>query len=487
MMKTALSLVVAGLTAVLALLAFNTARYGPPPIQEVALAPPLEVKPERLAAQLGGALNIPTVSLESMPTPRPEVFFQFREYLLSTYPGVENALDVEVIADHSMLLVWTGSDATLDPMLFSAHMDVVPAPDPEGDWTEAPFSGAVSDGFIWGRGALDMKQSLVGYLEATEALLASGYTPRRTVIFAFTHDEETGSRGAARIAQVLAERGIALEATLDEGLVITTGVVPGVDAPVATIGIAQKGYLTVELSLSSAGGHSSMPPATPVASRLARALVRLADNPMPHRIDGAAAEMFRWLSPQLPLHYRVGVANQWLLGGVVARIMSDEPAANAMIRTTAAPTIVEIGEIENVLPQSARAVINFRLLQGDSVQSILAYVEKTIADPGITVRQLGDANEPSPVASTESRAFRVLAAATREVFPDAIIAPSLLVGITDSRNYVTLAKDSYFFLPSRLSGEDLTRIHGTDERIAVSNYADIVRFYTMVLRGRSSE
>ncbi len=203
----------AGLVATLGVLAVNAVRYGPPSAPAISLSPAPAVDPGPLAERLAGALQIQTISLDSMPVSKPEIFDAFRDYLLETFPKVKASLRMEIVADHSMLLVWQGSDRALAPVLFSAHMDVVPPADPNGKWSVPPFSGAIQDGYVWGRGALDMKQALMGYLEAAELLL-------------------------------------------EEGLVITTGIVPVSDTPVATIGVAQKGYPMVELSLAGTGGHA---------------------------------------------------------------------------------------------------------------------------------------------------------------------------------------------------------------------------------------
>lgn len=487
------SLLAAVLAGLVGVVAVRTAGFGPPAMAVPDLPPPVEVDPVAAGRRLAAALAIATVAPARTQGDAPlatgeDAFARFRALLATAFPAVNRSLAREVLGGGSLLLTWPGRDPTLDPVLVSAHMDVVPASG-EG-WTHPPFAGVIEGGFVWGRGALDMKQGLIAWMEAAEALLKAGYRPDRTILFAFGHDEETAGSGAAAIAGRLAAQGIRLEATIDEGLSITSGLVPGLKAPVALIGLAQKGYLTLGLSVEGPGGHAAMPPADPVAVRLARALVRLDAAPMPARIDGATAAMFRWLGPHLPLAERVALANPWLFRPLLVARLAPLPAANAMIRTTLAPTTVALGSDTaagwNLLPRSGRAVIDLRLLPGETLSGVEAEVARRIGDPAIALTRLGPASEPSGVASTGSRAFAVLVGATRAVFPDAVVAPGLLVSTTDSRAYAALARDSYFFLPSRLGPEDLARIHGTDERIALADHADLIRFCSLVLQGWGS-
>lgn len=163
------------------------------------------------------------------------------------------------------------------------------------------------------------------------------------------------------------------------------------------------------------------------------------------------------------------------------------PEANARVRTTAAITQVEGGVKDNVLPAEARAVINFRILPGDSIAGVEEHVHRTLADPRVSISVFGPtAAEPSPESSTASPAFRLLARTVREVLPGVLVAPNLLSGGTDSRHYGALGSPPYRFAPMRLTATDLGRIHGTDERLAVANFAEMVRFYAQLLRNGAS-
>ena len=259
-------------------------------------------------------------------------------------------------------------------------MDVVPVESgTEADWTHPPFAGAVADGFIWGRGTMDMKQSLMAILEAVEFLLENGVAPKRTVYLAFGHDEEVGgTNGAARIAQLLESRGIALDFTLDEGLVITNGIIPGVSKPAALIGLAEKGRVTLELIVEGPGGHSSMPPLSTTVGKLARAIVRLESNQMPASLQSPTAEMLRYLAPEMPVHLRAAIANWWLLGPLVMSRLESGRATNALVRTTTAVTVIRGGSKPNLVPQKASAIVDFRILPGERVEDVEAHVDEHV-------------------------------------------------------------------------------------------------------------
>src|SRR2546430_366400 len=317
-------------------------------------------------------------------------FAGLHRYLRDSFPKLHAALKLEKVNGSGLLYEWTGSDPGLAPVVLLAHQDVVPIePGAEGRWTEPAFGGRIADGYVWGRGALDDKGSLVGILEAVEHLVAAGGKPRRTVYLGFGYDEEVGGRrGAARIADLLATRNVHPEFVLDEGGALATGLIAGVSAPVALIGIAEKGYVTVELTAQAEGGHSSMPPEATAVGILAAGLTRRAGRARPRAIRGPTADMFDYLGPEMRFAPRLVMANRWLLGGILTSQFGKTPQGNALLRTTTAPTVLQAGGKENVLPSTAPALVNFRILPGDSVASVLEHVRSTGEDPRIGGRPL---------------------------------------------------------------------------------------------------
>jgi carboxypeptidase PM20D1 len=437
------------------------------------------------AEHLAAAIRCKTISHQDPAENDMSQLDALRALLEKTYPRAHRALTRDIINRHALLYTWKGSDPAAKPWLFMAHQDVVPVePGTESSWTKPPFDGVIADGFVWGRGAIDDKASLVFLFETVEALLAEGYTPRRTIYLASGFDEEVGGReGSAKIAEELARRGVRLEAVLDEGGSVTTGVIPGVTEPVARIGVAEKGFLSVELIAEVEGGHSSMPPRHTAVGILAAAIERLERNQMPARLAGAPQELLEALAPHLPAWQRFEVANLWLFRPFVVRRLEETPANNALVRTTTAPTVFQSGVKENVLPSQARAVVNFRILQGDSTASVLAHVRSVVADPQIRVRELSQTlSEPSPLSSTSSASWGRITRTIRVLYPDAIIAPGLVVGATDSRYFAPVADDVYRFTPIDMTPTDLKRFHGTDERYEVRQIGPALDFYRRLLR-----
>jgi carboxypeptidase PM20D1 len=474
------------LAAVLAIvLVANTLRHGSRQASWPALAP-VPVDKAAVAESMAAVLRARTVSGLVDPAGTAAEFEQLHRHLAARYPLVHATLAKEVVGAATLVYRWRGSDASARPVALLAHQDVVPvAPGTESLWKQPPFGGVVADGAVWGRGALDNKSNLVTQLEAVEALLKAGFVPRRDVYLVFGHDEEVGcARGAAAVVALLKQRGVQLDFVLDEGMAVTEGILPGVARPIALVGLAEKGSVTLRLSAQAAPGHSSMPPA-PGASAigmLSAALVRLDRERLPGGIRGVAAELFDVIAPELPFGQRLAMSNLWLLRPLVERMLANGAATNALMRTTTALTIVNAGNKFNVLPGRAEATVNFRILPGDTAASVQAFVRRVVADERIEVSVVETAFEPSRVSSREAAAYRTVERAIREVFPDAIVAPGLTLQATDARHFDAVADHVYRFMPIRFRPEDLPRLHGTDERIGIDQLADMVRFYQRLLQ-----
>lgn len=477
-----------GLLALVVVLALvlvgNTLRQGSRQVSVPALVP-LAVDEAGVVQTMAAAVRAKTVSGLQDPAGTAAEFDTLHALLKARYPLVHEKLAREVVGGHSLLFTWKGSDAKAQPVALMAHQDVVPiAPGTEQLWKKPPFAGLVEDGFVWGRGTLDDKSNVITQLEALEMLLKAGVNPKRTVYFVFGHDEEVGgARGVVPIVALLKERGVRLAWVLDEGLAVTEGVMPGVTQPVALIGLAEKGAVSLKLTATTAPGHSSMPPGPggSAIGMLTQALARLDQNPLPGGIQGAAAEMFAAVAPELPFGQRLALSNLWLTRPLLERMLSKGASTNAMMRTTTAMTIFNAGNKENVLPGQAEAVVNFRILPGDTVESVQAFVKNTIADERIEVKPLGPGFNPSRLSSSQSDAFKLVERTVREVFPDSIVAPGLMLAASDARHFDGISDASFRFMPVRFNADDLKRPHGTDERIATKQLVDMVRFYHRLL------
>jgi carboxypeptidase PM20D1 len=481
-MKTFFLLFAAALMLFVGFTVAATARYelAQPPVPP---APTVAI-PGGAAERLAGSLRIRTISSEDPAAFDADAFGTLHAYLRTAFPRVHTQLRRETVGTHSLLYTWQGSDSALKPILLIGHLDVVPVETGAVDtWHQDPFGGRIVDGFIWGRGAIDNKSAVLGTLEAVEMLLAEGFQPARTVHLAFGHDEEVGGvAGAREIAAVLKARGVELEMVLDEGGVIAEGILPGLAEPVALVGIAEKGFVTIELSTRMAGGHSSLPPRQSAVGILSAAVARLEENQMSARLEGPTRQLFDRIGPRFPAVRRAVFANLWLTAPLVRLSLQESPTTNAMVRTTTAPTIFEAGTKDNVLPSRARAVINCRIVPGDTVAAVVEHVRRAIGDSRVEVKIVGRFSaEPSAVSSTDSQSFKTLERTIRRVAPGAVVAPYLVVVSTDARYYDGLSRNVYRFLPLRLTARDLERMHGTDERIGIREYEGAIRLYRQLI------
>ncbi|XP_072336103.1 N-fatty-acyl-amino acid synthase/hydrolase PM20D1-like isoform X3 [Scyliorhinus torazame] len=409
----------------------------------------------QLLANLKGALRIATVS-RSPDDLSPAALAQFGDYLPTVFPTVfsSDLVQHEVIANYSHLFTVHGSNDSLQPYMLIAHLDVVPASAEE--WEVPPFSAEEWNGYLYGRGTLDDKSSvMVG-----------------------------GNSGARNIARVLQSRGTKLSFLLDEGSAIFNGIIPGLDQPAALIATSEKGYVTIGLSVSTGTGHSSMPPKETSIGILAAAVSKLENNPMPRMFgQGPESGLFEHLSSQLRFPLNVVMANLWLFSSLVGRMMEKEPSTNAIVRTTTAVTEFHAGVKENVIAPFARATVNFRLHPAHTPEELLRQVKNIISDERVKIDVLK--NSPSlPLSSYDDNSFgyQVIKVTIGNIFPEVAIAPGLCIASTDTKHYQNLTNELYRFSPVILKKEDLSRIHGVNERISVKNYEEFVKFYFRLMQ-----
>ncbi len=469
-----LGLLVIGLAALIAVIAVNTMRYTPPD-----LAP---AEPYALGADIDAAADLlaRAVRFETDSTkPDSPDFDRFLTFLETEFPQVNGATQREILDMKTPLYRWQGSDPTLPPALLAAHYDVVPiAPGSLDRWEHPPYGGAIADGHVWGRGTLDNKGALIAMMIAAEKLIGDGFTPQRTVYFSFGGDEEVGGKGAASVADHLIAQGVKLAWALDEGSFVLDKVIPGLDAPVASINLSEKGYLTLKLVARADGGHSSMPPSMTAVGRIARAVDKVQNAPMAGGLTGVSASFFDALGRYFSLDKRVFFANRWLFGSVLESTLASAPSTNAMLRTTTAPTMLSGSPKENVLATEASAIINFRIHPRDSVEDIIAHVRRVVDDPEVEIVENGDLHAAaSPVSSDKTEGFAQIATSIRESFGPLAIVPGLTIAATDARHYARAADSAYRINPFKIQNHDLARFHGTNERLSIDNLERGVNFY----------
>ncbi len=441
--------------------------------------------PPQAVTHLAEALAQPTVSQDfEIDT---LAFLRLDTFLTTSYPLVDSFLEVLPIVPFTKVLKWPGKNSKLMPILLMAHQDVVPVEEAtRNQWTVDAFAGQVGENEIWGRGAIDDKGAIIAILESIEQLLGEGYVPERTIYLSFGHDEETGGhQGAQKVAAYFKNKGIKFEYILDEGLMILEQALPGLEKPLAMIGIAEKGYLTLRLEAKlTEGGHSSMPPGESVIGALSKAIKKLEERPFPAHIDGATGALLDYVGPELPPLTRALVANLWLTESIITHQLGKDPSSSAIIRTTTAPTMIEGGIKDNVMPTRASAQINFRIIPGETIASVTDRVKRLIDDPRIAILPVAGIgqDEPSPVSETNTFGYQVIQKSIQQVYPEVLVAPALTVGQTDSRHFKELSENIYRFRPIQLKREDLTRIHGINEKISQQNLHQSIRFFRQLIQ-----
>ncbi len=448
--------------------------------------PPISVNSMEVAQHLAAAVRFKTISygggkLEDQKNAQLDAL---RDWMEQTYPAFHKAATREIIGK-SLLFTWRGKNPNAAPILLMAHMDVVPVvPGTEHDWQHQPFSGDISDGFVWGRGSIDDKGCLITILDAAERLAAQGFTPERTIMFAFGQDEEVGgNEGNANVAKVLAARRVHLSWVLDEGGAILDEPFPGVQQPVAVVAVAEKGYLSLEIVAHGNGGHSSRPTHDLAIARLANAITNVVGHPFSSGLDDVQSEKLSVLAPIMPFGLRLMLANLWLTAPIVTRIMDGQADMAARLHTTIAPTMLSGGVKDNVLPPQAQATINFRLHQRDTIKSVIEHVRKAINDPGVDVRALTETqSEASKISDLHDANGKYLVAAIQDSFNGIPVAPDITTGATDSRHYLPIADDVFRMDPFHMGPDDMGRVHGTNERLAVGNLGPAVGFYMRLMQ-----
>ena len=446
----------------------------------------VEVEADVVAEHLSTIIKCETVSLmgeADNPAVR-RAFYELQLRLHEMYPRLHATLDQQVFNEFSLLYTWKGKNPELPPAVLMAHIDVVPAaPESLDQWVYPPFSGAIADGFVWGRGTLDIKSQVIGLMESVETLLKRDFQPERTIYLAFGHDEEIGgATGGKRIAEWLTENDIRPGVVLDEGGEIVAGRVPGLSVPVALVGSAEKGSMVLQITAETEAGHSSIPPRQSSIGVLSQAIAFLEHEQMPAHLS-MAMPLAKSVSAALPFFFQMALANLWLFGGAVQKRLEANPETNALIRTTTAPTIIHAGDRPNVLPGVAEAAVNFRLLPGDSIANVCDHVRKVIDDKRVRFEVRQDwAWEASPVSETDATSYQILERTIQQVYDNVMVAPYLVLGATDSRHYRDLCDQVYRFTPILSTPDDLHRVHGLNERISVEAMGKMVQFYIQLIK-----
>lgn len=467
-----------------AFLAYNVATFRshqiyPQPAQKV------EINGDRALARFSKALQVKTISYTDASAIDYQQFLEFHQFIEDQYPLLSNALQKKVINDYSLLYKWEGSDETLKPVIFTAHMDVTPVK--ADNWEIDPFSGLVQAGYIWGRGTYDDKGSLVSILESVEYLVSQGFKPKRTIYLAFGHDEERGApsglEGAKMIAEYLKDQGVHAAVAIDEGAMLNTDASLIPDRKLALITIAEKGYVTLKLTTTAQSGHAMMPPPETAIGILSKALTNVENHPYPYVIGPEMQVTLDYIGPEMPLLQKAVFANQWLFEPLLVKQISKTPSGAATLHTTIAATVVNGGMIESALPSSAYALINIRIMPGETSDSVVEYITNAVNDPRVIVEKYGGVwHEPSKTHDFSSEEYKIIESTIREVFPDIYVTPFFNLGRSDLIFYREISDNSYNYAPYLYTSDEMASVHGDNEKMKTDNFLNMVQFYIQLIR-----
>ncbi len=440
---------------------------------------PITLDREKIVGDMVDMIRCKTVSYRDEALVDYAEFEKFETLLRERFPRIFAAAAFRKIGKTGLLFHLKGeSDAA--PTVLMAHYDVVPAD--EENWTRPAFDGLIEEDVIWGRGTLDTKGSLCGIVQALEAALADGYCPKNDVYLSFSGEEEVDGDSCRDIVTYLQQNGIRPALVLDEGGAVVDNVFPGVKGSCALIGIAEKGTVSMDLSLKSAGGHASTPPKRTVMGKLCDAVVNIEKHPFPRHLTPAVAQMFDTLGRHSTFLYRMIFANLWLflpLLDMICNLSGGE--LNAMMRTTVATTRMQGSDAYNVLPPEAKAGINVRLMEGDTTESAIAYLKRVVKNEDIVITPIND-GAPSICSRTDCDAYETVSEAIRQTWADTLVSPYLMMAASDSRHYCRISDRVYRFSPMHLSKEERGMIHGNDERIPIATLLKTVEFYARLLK-----
>ena len=468
----------------LAVMTVRALRFKPEPIQNTE---PIKVSVDTEAAikHLSEAIQFKTISRPDPNDVEWEEFDKFAEYLKVTYPTVTEKLTREVVADHSLLYHWkgTGDDK---PLALLSHMDVVPVmPGTEDDWDHDAFSGHVDDTYIWGRGTVDMKNQLIAVMEAIETLLKEGFTPSRDIYLCFGHNEEVvGSTGggAQAIAELLKSRGVELGCVLDEGGAIHPGSMFNIDGNIGVVGIGEKGYADIKMTVKTTGGHASQPPRNSGLVQVCDAVCKLEKNLFKPRMTRTIRDMLETLGPHMGFGMRLMLANLWITSPLIKMVFTKKTTTNAMVRTTTAPTMAEGSPAGNVLPQTANVSVNYRVLQGEPIEDVMDHIRKVTKNDKIELELLRG-KEPSGISPLKTPEFDLVKKTIQQIYGAIPVSPYLMLGGTDSCFFEIITDKIYCIMPFELSNEDLKGMHGTNEKIQKHKMEKGVAFFITFVKG----
>jgi carboxypeptidase PM20D1 len=498
---TILAILFVLLLGLLLIIVFNTITYPFVKYESGAVAEQVDTVSHGAIRRLAGAIRIPTLS-EGLAKTTDNPFDRFKVYLSEAYPEVHRAMDTLTVNKHGLLFHWKGKDASRNPVLFVSHCDVAPVAGygsgrelfgdevfRPGDatkkavdssrpaWDFPPFSGAVAGGRVYGRGALDAKSMLLAQLEAATTLLIDSFRPEQDIWFACGFDRETGgTEGAAGMAAYFKQKNMTFDAVYDGGSAIVAPGVAGVSHPLALVGVAEKGFCTIHITVRGTGGHAFMPPCKSAPTLAAEIIGKLNDRQFPVELTPEVKLFLDRVGESMDFVTRMTIANQWLLEIPLLKILEQDPATNALVRTTTAVTMIKGSDAPNMLPATAEITVNFHILTGGSVEMVVNHLKEICDGYDVDIR-VGASREPSGFSAEDTRACRAVRNALARFYPEAQVVTYISLTATDARKYETVSKNIYRIMPVCLNEYELRTIRNENEHISLENYGRMIAYY----------
>lgn len=484
-------LVILALFALFVVVTFIRAAFFKIKRPDVEPMPKERVDEERVQRHLSQAIQIKTISNVDESKVDWDEFKRFHDFLEKEFPLTHKTLKREDVSSASLLYTWEGKNPELDGIALLSHQDVVPIS--EGtwdDWEHPPFEGHNDGEFIWGRGALDMKNHLICVIEAVETLLEDGFVPERTVYLCFGHNEEIvagENNGAQALMETLKARGVHLDSTIDEGGAILPANIPGIlKGNLAGVGIAEKGNTDLRITVHAKGGHSSQPPQHTGVGMISDVVHDLEKHQFKATMLPMVNDMFTLIGKHMTYPGRLVVCNLPILKPLVLAIAKRIPPAAAFIRTTTACTMLEGSPAANVLPQTASVTVNFRQLPGTTTDDLFKHIRKVVRNKDIDI-EFVKGKEASAVSPTNTRAFETLTRLSHQIDKYNIVAPYLVMGGTDTYHYEDICDNLYRYAPFVVSTSLLLTTHSTNERCPVAALGEGVQFFKRYIKIMASE
>ncbi|KAK6203427.1 uncharacterized protein RJT21DRAFT_119583 [Scheffersomyces amazonensis] len=487
--------------------------------------------------KLSGAIQVDTQIFDNQPNvpDAPEVwakFKNFHKYLEETFPIIYSNLEVTKVNTYGLVYLWKGSNEDLKPLLLTAHQDVVPVQkDTLDDWTYPPFEGHYDGKFIYGRGASDCKNVLIAILETVELLLNQNYHPQRSLLLAFGFDEEaSGVVGASAIGKYLEETygKDSLYAIIDEGPGLAIDDLTG--TIVATPGTGEKGYVDIEVQLTTPGGHSSIPPdhtSIGILSELAYIIekdpyspILTTKNPTLSYYQCLASHDSKNKIPSFTKKSILRAGYDKFANSKVIQLVQKNRFTKYLVQTSQAIDIIGGGEKANALPEHVRLLVNHRVAIESNVDSVKQhFVERVIQVAkrhNLSVKAYGELVldtkdnsgvfevnvfssplETAPTTPLNDNVWKHLAGVTRHVFEDLvypdldypiITSPSIMTGNTDTRHYWNLTRNIFRYSPFfDVSFLGSSNVHSVDEKLPFAGHLQLTAFFYEYIQAVDTE